>query len=123
MKKPQLRERSTKDLVTLFAEIGRAQDKALLGNQIAKFNRLFDQMADVSFELKSRPGDQRRELVTLYDFPNIQVRLKAAIHTLAVCPREARRQLEDIAGMHWFPQTADASGMLDAIDRGQYVPM
>ena len=122
MNKIDLSELATKDLVDRFAEIGRAQDQALLGGQIAKFNRLYDQMANVSNELKSRPGDQRRELITLYGFPNVHVRLKAAVHTLAVYPDEAKRQLEEIASMSWFPQTADASGMLDAINRGKYVP-
>jgi hypothetical protein len=48
--------------------------------------------------------------------------LKAAIHTLAVAPAEARAQLQAIAEAHWFPQTADAAGMLRALDEGRYVP-
>ena len=50
-------------------------------------------MAGVANELKARDGDQRTALMTLYDYPNMQVRLKAAIHTLAVAPTAARQQL------------------------------
>lgn len=122
MKKATLASLETKDLVERFAQIGRAQDQALLGGQITKFNRLFDQMADISKELKGRPGDQRRELMLLYNFPNMQVRLKAAIHTLAVAPIEARNLLEEISESGWFPQAGDAGMSLWNLDRGVFKP-
>lgn len=123
MKKMNSADMTTKDLVDRFAQIGRAQDQALLGGQIAKFNRLYDQMAEISKELKGRPGDERRALMTLYDFPNMQVRLKAAIHTLAVAPIEARGQLEAIVESKWFPQAADAGMSLWNLDRGIFKPI
>lgn len=123
MNKVSLSDMTTQDLVERFAQIGRAQDEALLGGQISKFNRLFDQMAEISKELKERPGDQRRELMVLYDFPNMQVRLKAAIHTLAVSPIEARGQLETIAELKWFPQAGDAGMSLSNLDRGIFKPI
>jgi hypothetical protein len=58
-------------LVGRFAAITAAQDDALLGHELTKFNRLFDRMMEVSNELKGRPGDQRRALTTLYDHPNM----------------------------------------------------
>lgn len=122
MKKIELSSLSATQLVEKFAAIAREQDQAILASATAKYNRLYDRMAEVVDELKSRPGDQRRELARLYEFPNVQVRLKAAIHTLAVMPIEARSQLEIIAEMHWFPQTADALGMLRSMDQGRYVP-
>ncbi|MCF2523023.1 DUF2019 domain-containing protein [Bradyrhizobium sp. G127] len=122
MKKVNLSGMTTKELVERFAQIGRAQDQALLGGQISKFNRLFDQMAEISKELKERPGDQRRELMGLYNFPNMQVRLKAAIHTLAVSPIEARGQLEMIAESKWFPQAGDAGMSLSNLNRGIFKP-
>jgi hypothetical protein len=122
MKKVNPSDMTTKDLVDRFAQIGRAQDQALLGGQIAKFNRLFDQMAEISNELKVRPGDERRALMVLYDFPNMQVRLKAAIHTLAVAPIEARGQLEAIVESKWFPQAGDAGMSLWNLDRGVFKP-
>jgi hypothetical protein len=122
MTKADLSVISTDDLVQRFAEITRAQDKAILAADYSKYNRLFKDMICVADELRRRPGDQRRALVPLYEFPNMQVRLKAAIHTLAVTPAEARAQLQAIAEAHWFPQTADAAGMLRALDEGRYVP-
>ena len=86
MKRVELKDISTTDLVERFAQIGVAQDKALLGREFATFNRLFEQMGEVSKELSQRQGDQRRALLVLYDFPNTQVQLKAAVHTLAVAP-------------------------------------
>jgi hypothetical protein len=90
MKRIPLTEMSVPDLVLLFAKITVAQDEALLGGQHAKFNRLFTRMMEVSNELKNRDDDQRRQLVRLFSFPNMQVRLQAAKLTLAVAPAEAR---------------------------------
>lgn len=113
---------TTKELVDRFATIGVAQDQALLGGEIAKFNRFFEQMSGVANELKARDGDQRTALMTLYDYPNMQVRLKAAIHTLAVAPTAARQQLEAIAETHWMPQSGDAGMSLSNLDRGIFKP-
>jgi hypothetical protein len=115
-------EISTEDLVAHFAEIACEQDQALLGGEIAKFNRLFDRMMEVTTELKRRPGDQRRALIELYDYPNMQVRLKAAKHTLAVAPIEARAQLQAIADSNWMPQAGDAGMSLWNLDRGVFKP-
>jgi Domain of unknown function (DUF2019) len=122
MKRVELTDMSIASLVERFAEIGVAQDQALLGGEIAKFNRLFQKMMDVSNELKSREGDQRRALMVLYNYPSIQVRLKAAKHTLAVAPIEARNQLEAIASTHWMPQAGDAGMSLSFLDRGVFKP-
>jgi hypothetical protein len=122
MSKITLSGMTTDDLVARFAEIGRAQDRALLGGETAKFNRLFSQMTDVSNELKSRPGDARRALVTLYSYPSTQVQLKAAKHTLAVAPVEARRKIEEIADSKWFPQAGEAGMSLLNLDRGIFKP-
>jgi hypothetical protein len=110
------------DLVNLFAMIVVAQDEADLGGEIAKFNRLFDRMMEVSNELKSRDGDQRVQLLKLFRHPNMQVRLQAAKLTMAVAPVEARAQLEAIASSDWFPQAGDAGMSLRNLDRGIFKP-
>ncbi len=120
--KVRLSEVATNELVSRFAEIGREQDQALLGGETSKFNRLFQNMQEISEELKSREGDQRSALMDLYDFPNMQVRLKAAIHTLAIAPVEARRQIEEIAASQWFPQAGDAGMCLWTLDEGIFKP-
>jgi hypothetical protein len=52
MKKVDLSRMSGGDLVQLFSENTREQDRALLVGQIAKYNRLFDRMKDIHDELK-----------------------------------------------------------------------
>jgi hypothetical protein len=122
MKRIELRDMTTTDLVDRFAQIGVAQGQALLRGEHAKFNRLFGLMDDVSKELKRRDGDQRRALMTLYNYQDMQVRLKAAKHTLAVAPVEARRMLQTIADSNWMPQAGDAGMSLSNLDRGIFKP-
>lgn len=122
MKREKISEMTTQRLVSRFAEIGVAQDEALLGGQRAKFNRLFAEMSEISNELKKRPGDERHALCELYSYPNMQVRLKAAKHTLAVVPREARAQIQAIADSNWFPQAGDAGMTLSNLSCGIYKP-
>ncbi len=79
-------------------------------------------MDAINKELKSRPGDERRALLSLLTHPNMQVRLKAAKATLAIAPIEARRVIEAIAAMTWPPQSGDAGMCLTMLDRGIFVP-
>jgi hypothetical protein len=113
---------SVDELVQRFAAIGVAQDNALLGGRLREFNQLFEKMAQVSQELKRREGDQRGALLSLFSFPNMQVRLKAAKHTLAIAPVEARCQIEEIAASQWYPQAGDAGMSLVNLDNGIYKP-
>jgi hypothetical protein len=122
MNQNKLEEMTINQLVSRFAELGVAQDRALLYSEIAKFNRLFLEMAAVRNELKRRPGDQRRALLTLYNHPNMQVRLQAATVTLAIAPEAARRLIEAIASSRKYPQAGDAGMTLDSLDRGIFVP-
>lgn len=122
MKQAGFEKMSSADLVERFAQIVVAQDVALLGGKRSTFNRLFQQMMDVTNELKVREGDQRRLLMKLYDYPNMQVRVQAAKLTLAVAPVAAREQLEAIAETHWMPQAGDAGMSLSNLDRGIFKP-
>jgi predicted restriction endonuclease len=117
-----LRRMTVNQLVERFTEIALAQDEALLMDEIAKFNRLFDQMEAVKAELKGRDGDQRRMLLRLYNHRNIQVRLKAAKATLAVAPEAARRVIQQIADSREYPQAGDAGMTLVNLDRGIFRP-
>jgi uncharacterized protein YdcH (DUF465 family) len=109
-------------LVERFRAIALDQDKALLRNDHARFNRLFDEMESIKRELKGRSGDQRRALLALYDHPNAQVRLKAVKATLAVEPLVARRMLEIIADSREYPQAGDAGMTIYALDSGVFKP-
>ena len=85
----KLEEMAVRQLVDRFAAICVDQDRALLYSEIAKFNRLYSQMAAIRDELKRRPGDQRRALLDLYTHQNAQVRLQAARASFAVAPDAA----------------------------------
>ncbi len=116
---------STAELVRRFATIGIEQDEAMregaYGNT-KRYNRLCLQMEAVENELKGRPGDQRGELLVLYNHPNMQVRLMAAKLTLAVAPEAARSMLQQIEKWGRQPQAGDAGISLWNIDRGVFVP-
>lgn len=122
MRRVDLTQMSNDDLVQRFAEIGVAQDEAIFNDDHAKFNRLFDKMCAVGLELRDRGPKARLELRYLYAHPNLQVRLKAAIWTLAVAPEEARQLLEEIYKSKLYPQAADAGLMLAGLDDGTYKP-
>jgi hypothetical protein len=113
---------TTVELVDRFAVICVKQDQALFENEIAEFNRLYDQMAAIRDELKARRGDQRSALLALFDHQNLQVRLQAAKATLAVAPRAARRMIELIQQWGRQPQAGDAGMCLVNLDRGIFVP-
>jgi hypothetical protein len=122
MRRVNLKAMTTEQLVQRFMELGVQQDAELSAYNTTAFNRLFDQMDDVKQELKARENDQRRALMPLYDHPNAQVRLKAAVATLAVAPQAARRMLEIIANSREYPQAGDAGMTLRQLDRGAFKP-
>src|SRR5882724_1712924 len=122
MKRISLQQMTVDQLLARFAAIGIDQDKALLRNEIAKFNRLYDEMDAIENELKARNGDQRRALVGLYDHPNAQVRLNAIKATLAVSPEQARRMLSVMANSREYPQAGDAGMALVNLERGIFKP-
>jgi cytochrome c oxidase assembly protein Cox11 len=122
MKNAKLRTMSVGQLVKLFTGIALQQDEAVLACDVKETSRLFWKLEEVEGELKSRPGDQRRALLPLYDHPNPQVRVKAAIATLAIAPAAARQVLEVIAATCHGPQKLEAGMSLVNLERGIYKP-
>lgn len=118
----ELRNLTVDELVGRFAAIAVEQDNAELLDDNAKFTRLYWEMDAITSELKSRADDQRRALVTLFEHPNMQVRLTAAKATLAVAPQAARQLLQAITSSRCYPQAGDAGMCLVALDRGIFVP-
>ncbi|WP_404934745.1 DUF2019 domain-containing protein [Nitratireductor sp. L15S-10] len=121
-KKIHFSEQSDGQLLARAAEIGVAQDDALLGNEISRFNRLFDELMGIEEELRARPGDRRRLFMELYEHRNMQVRLNSAKATLAIAPQQARALLEWIAASKHNPQAGDAGMCLWFLDEGIFVP-
>jgi len=52
----------------------------------------------------------------------MQVRLKAATHTLGVAPDEVRRLIQAIADSKWPPQALEAGMRIYNLDNGTFVP-
>lgn len=122
MKRVDPEKATIDELVERFAAIAIEQDRALLYSEIAKYNRLYDQLMAVEEKLKGRSNDQRRALLQLYEHPNWQVRLMAAHATLAIEPEAGRGMLEIIAASRHYPQAGAAGMSLDSLDRGIYKP-
>jgi hypothetical protein len=122
MKAAALSKMSVKQLVDRFVEIGIAQDNAIWEDQTGNYNRLYRQKVVLVGELRSRDGDQRRALLQLYDHSNMQVRVNAAIDTLAVAPQAARRLLQTIRGARVPHQSLQAGMTLFNLDNGVFKP-
>ncbi len=122
MKRFDLHQLSSDQLVERFTALALEQDEALRDDEIAVVNKLFHQIEAVEEELKNRAGDQRQMLTILYRHPSAQVRLKAAEATLAVAPEAARMVLQTIKDRGEFPQALDAGMILRELDRGVFKP-
>lgn len=122
MNRANLASMSVRQLVEEFIAIGLMQYEANVGNDVRKYNRLYDQMSAVIGELKGRSGDQRSALLPLYDYPNLQIQLAAARATLAIAPVRARHLIETIAASGDFTYAGDAGMCLSALDQGIFKP-
>lgn len=122
MTRKNLGAMSVEELVARFEAIALEQDDAIFNDDNAKYNRLFREMESLEQELKRREGDQRRALLPLLEHKNGQVRLKAAIATLAIDATAARQTLQEISDSNIYPEAADARGMMWALEEGRYFP-
>jgi hypothetical protein len=122
MKRMKLNTLTIDQLLQQFAQIGVAQDRALLARDHSRFNRFYDQMGEVDRELRARGANARLELLQLFNHPNIQVRLKAATMTLGIAPVAAREALESIVASKEFPQAGDAGMLIRGLNDGTFRP-
>ena len=113
---------TVEQLVDLFAASALGQDDAMMARQYDLYNQLFDDLEGIRIELRSRPGDARHALLPLLGHDNPQVRLKAAIFVLAIAPEAGRRALQTIVDHEGYPHRGRAWGILDSLDKGQFVP-
>jgi hypothetical protein len=122
MSRVQIQAMNVQQLVEHFIYIAVEQSDAAIVNNSAKYNRFYSQMDEVRNELKKREGDQRRALISLFDHPNAQVRLKAAITTLVLAPESSKQVLKNISDRNEFPQAAEANGILWGLEDGSFKP-
>jgi hypothetical protein len=118
----RFRKMSISELVQEFETLCIAQYHALEREEIAQFNRRYKAVEAVQNELKSREGDQRRALQTLFGRGNLQVRYMAAHANLTIDYDKARREFEQIAASKCNPQAAQAGMTLENLDSGFYKP-
>jgi hypothetical protein len=119
--KPADQVASVQELVERFLSTGLAQYDAARVADTRKYNRLYARMQDIRREFRRREGDQRRALLPLLNHPNVQVRMMAAHTVLTISPDLARKAFESVRDSGIFPQAADASGTLRALDNGTYI--
>jgi hypothetical protein len=122
MKTPQLRNVPLRKLYERFIFASVDQHKSLVAGDHTSYNRLFEEVVAIEKELKRRGEDERRALVSLFSDPSAQVRLNAAIATLALEPEAARQALQLISDRNEYPQAPYARDMLWALDKGTYKP-
>jgi hypothetical protein len=91
MRQADLKLMTLDQLIDRFAEIGIAQDHALLYDEYKEFRRLFSQINDVDSELRRRGLSASLALLRLFDHSNMQVRLKAAKRSLGSRRRQPDR--------------------------------
>jgi hypothetical protein len=118
MKQKDLAALSNAEIVARFARLCIEQSDAMEREEQARVNRLVGQIRDLALELKSRPGDQRHMLKTLFGHQNMQVRLSAAEATLPIDYATARREIQAISDSRWYPQAGDAGMTLYLLDTG-----
>ena len=118
MKRAGFQDMTLDRLIERFVAIALAQDEADQEENNAKYNRLFDQMIELMAEFLSRPIEQRRALMALYEHPNPQVRYKAAFITKDLAPQAARRVYEIISERNEYPQAANARRAIRNLDEG-----
>ena len=122
MNLPDLLSLTTAQLLEQFRVLALAKGAASLERRIARHNRLYRQLEAVKAELKARSGDQRRGLAQFYHHPDPQVRLDAALATLAIFPERAQAVLQTIIDRSDFPQVANAMHALMNIRDGTRIP-
>ena len=122
MSVPNLSRQTVAQLVEQFRVLALAKSQAINEGQTAKYSRLYWELDAVEKSLRARDGDQRRALVPLYDDPNPQVRLDAAMATLVVFPNESRAALQMIIDRNEFPQAGDAGFTLLCLKEGRFTP-
>lgn len=122
MTRKQVHGMTTDDLVTRFANIALRQHDALWGNKIELYNALYGDMDLVCAELCSRPGDQRRALLSLLDHDDPHVRLKAAVHTLTLEPERSRQVLQAVRESREMFVGLMAGMIMRGLEDGSFIP-
>lgn len=99
------------ELLTIFRNSCLAQYETYKTEDNKKYNKLYDVIRSVAYELNRRGVEERRSLLVLLNDQNFQVRLQAAIYVYSVAQSEARACLETIRATK-LPDLSLAAGMM-----------
>jgi hypothetical protein len=94
MKPAQLQRAALRQLYDRFIAAALEQHESMLYGDNDKYNRLYEEIIAIEKELKRRGQDEIRALASLFDHPSAQLRLNAAVATLALEPEAARQALQ-----------------------------
>lgn len=123
MKRVDLKKLTPDELLERYVAIGLAEEDAVLyDDSSSHYNKLFRKEQAVVDEMQSRPGDQRRLLLTLYDHESVWLRLSAVKNSLVFAPDEGRQVLASIVESRRQPYAGEAGMTLRALDKGIFVP-
>lgn len=118
MKTARIEDLTVLELVGRFENVVLALDKALAEFRSVSFcNKLIEQINAIQAELKSRPGDQRHELVSLLKSSNLQVKVNTARAVLSIAYEEARSTLEFVKALGVYPEAANAAETLSYLEK------
>lgn len=110
------------ELVELFRGYAIQQQRVLLDSNTSKYNKLYDKMAAIDAELRSRGMEARKSLLTLLSDKNFRVRYAAAMKSLGVDRDRAVAVLREIATSHMMPEAGAAGMALLHLERGIFKP-
>lgn len=120
--KIEINSRSSQDIVTLYISIILQQHDAAIHDSIRLYNKYYSRPRALANELKSRPGDDRRLLITLLSHKNSSVRFASAVETITIEHQLALQTLEQLADSGDYPNEMNARSLLRSLKNGRFVP-
>lgn len=110
------------ELLARFVTISRQQYPLTLNDNFNGYNALFRKLTAIDNELRRRGIEARLALTRLFDHPNIQVRLNAAEHSLAVARQSSLAVLRQITKEDIGPFRLAAGMTVALVEDGTIVP-
>ncbi len=115
MTKARVTEMIIDQLVDRFSQLALRQHDALEFANASQYNALYEQMSAVRDELRRRGSFAVLERLLTHS--NITVRLEAARRLIKDSPSKVRPVAQAIAQTRRLPWAADATGMIEFLDK------
>ena len=118
MRPKDLSKMTVEELVRTYEDIVVKQDVSFKYARNAAFNEQYLQRQALADELRSRPGDQREMLASLFKSRMAWVRICVAQDTLSLNEARSRMHMEYIGEHATAPYKSHARSALGCWDRG-----